>query len=528
MTITDTIKTIPLRAARVSVEPDAGPLITVTLPVTWDDAAARALLELSLTQAPLGLGDAISPWLSSIESSTGNAEEDRAKGAQRSVAFLELLLQRRVAPMAPFWQGQNDRQAGFVINVAAFCHSGIFDGHGFVAALRLICETLRDLSACITLQLNEELPLFDLPPDVAPFSSPQVSPRPLHAGTVLLTNLDAALAALGFLYDSTDGRDAACYICWMATSIARQDAGPVPLPPASCPIPALTEIGEQIRDEVDHADTALPSRPIVETGFSTPGPIDCILGVEACGFAPVFSTLTDSGSLRESTLARLGHRGFTPETALAAALYGQTPLPQPSAGAHLTMHRALAGFVDRMPARPDPSLHLTPRSRLERGQRRGLPKRLNGVSLRTAIGGQRLYLRTGEFDDGSLGEVTISTARGNSMVKGLIESFNQAVSIGLQYGVPLETFVEQFAYGRYGVGGTVEGDSTTHYATSITDYVFRNLAETYLGTSLPDAAPEAETDAMTSDDPFLPFAAERKSSRNVSAQNPYPSLKIVS
>ncbi len=60
------------------------------------------------------------------------------------------------------------------------------------------------------------------------------------------------------------------------------------------------------------------------------------------------------------------------------------------------------------------------------------------------------------------------------------------MSIGLQYGVPLDVYVDQFAYARYGIGGTVEGDAAATHASSITDYVFRSLSETYLGVKLPD------------------------------------------
>lgn len=506
MTMMETIKALPLRSARISADPDTGPLGSVTLPITWDDVSARAMLDLSLSQGPLTFDDAIMPWLTMIQA---NIRGDENLGVERSREFLDLLLQRQVAPTAGLWQGQHDRQGGFIVNVASFCGHGVFDGPGYVAALRRVCDTLREIHAHAGTQLNGELPLFDTPEEAdISAAPPEDALLPRRAGTLLLTNIDAALAALGFDYDSDAGRDAACYMAWLTTSVARQNAGPVPLPPASCPIAGLAAIGEQIRDEIDHADDSLPSQPLIETGFSAPGPIDCILGVDACGFTPIFSPLNENGALRASTLARLAYKGFTPETALAAAFAGQTPFTQPDISAHLAMHRAVAGFVDRMPARPDPTLVLSPQSRLERGQRRLLPHRLNGVSMRVSIGGQRLYLRTGEFDDGSLGEVTINAARGNSMVKGLIDSFNQAVSIGLQYGVPLDVYVDQFAYARYGIGGTVEGDAAANHASSITDYVFRSLSETYLGVKLPDISPESEHDPMSSADPFLPFEAD--------------------
>jgi hypothetical protein len=92
-----------------------------------------------------------------------------------------------------------------------------------------------------------------------------------------------------------------------------------------------------------------------------------------------------------------------------------------------------------------------------------------------------VLLRTGEYDDGSLGEVVIALSKEGAAFKGLMEAFATAVSLGLQHGVTLETFVEAFTFTRFGPAGAVEGDPAVKHATSFLDYAFRHLASNYLG-----------------------------------------------
>ncbi len=92
-----------------------------------------------------------------------------------------------------------------------------------------------------------------------------------------------------------------------------------------------------------------------------------------------------------------------------------------------------------------------------------------------------MLLRTGEYDDGSLGEIVIALSKEGAAFKGLMEAFATAVSLGLQHGVTLETFVEAFTFTRFGPAGAVEGDPAVKHATSFLDYAFRHLAANYLG-----------------------------------------------
>ncbi len=140
------------------------------------------------------------------------------------------------------------------------------------------------------------------------------------------------------------------------------------------------------------------------------------------------------------------------------------------------MHDAVAPFVHAMPARPEPV-----RQPLHAVRRRELPARRAGYTQKAAVGGHRLFLRTGEYDDGTLGEVFIALHKEGAAFRGLMDNFAIAVSLGLQHGVPLEAYVEAFTFTRFGPAGAVEGDPAVAQATSLLDYAFRHLAANYLG-----------------------------------------------
>jgi ribonucleoside-diphosphate reductase alpha chain len=116
-----------------------------------------------------------------------------------------------------------------------------------------------------------------------------------------------------------------------------------------------------------------------------------------------------------------------------------------------------------------------------RPERRVLPHRRKGYTQKARVGGHKIYLRTGEYEDGSLGEVFIDMHKEGSAFRSLMDSFAIAISLGLQYGVPLEEFVETFTFTRFEPSGVVEGNEAIKIATSILDYLFRELAISYLG-----------------------------------------------
>jgi ribonucleoside-diphosphate reductase alpha chain len=118
---------------------------------------------------------------------------------------------------------------------------------------------------------------------------------------------------------------------------------------------------------------------------------------------------------------------------------------------------------------------------VHRNERRKLPHRRKGYTQKSIVGGHKVYLRTGEYEDGSLAELFIDMHKEGSAFRSLMNNFAIAVSIGLQYGVPLEEFVEAFTFTRFEPAGMVEGNETIKMATSIVDYIFRELAISYLG-----------------------------------------------
>ena len=117
----------------------------------------------------------------------------------------------------------------------------------------------------------------------------------------------------------------------------------------------------------------------------------------------------------------------------------------------------------------------------QRAERRRLPQRRKGYTQKAIVGGHKVYLRTGEYEDGRLGEIFIDMHKEGAAFRSLMNNFAIAISIGLQYGVPLEEFVEAFTFTRFEPAGIVEGNDAIKMATSILDYIFRELAISYLG-----------------------------------------------
>ena len=114
-------------------------------------------------------------------------------------------------------------------------------------------------------------------------------------------------------------------------------------------------------------------------------------------------------------------------------------------------------------------------------KRRKLPHRRNGYTQKAVIGGHKLYLRTGEYDDGTVGEIFLDMHKEGAAFRSLMNSFAIAISLGLQHGVPLEEFVEAFIFTRFEPNGMVSGNDAIKMSTSIIDYIFRELAISYLG-----------------------------------------------
>tara|TARA_B100001564_G_C20609135_1_gene656690 strand:- start:617 stop:1441 length:825 start_codon:yes stop_codon:yes gene_type:complete len=118
---------------------------------------------------------------------------------------------------------------------------------------------------------------------------------------------------------------------------------------------------------------------------------------------------------------------------------------------------------------------------LKNSKRDRLPHRRKGYTQKASINNHKVYLRTGEYMDGSLGEIFIDMHKEGAAFRSLMNNFAIAVSIGLQYGVPLEEFVEAFTFTKFEPSGEVKGNAEIKFSTSILDYIFKELAISYLG-----------------------------------------------
>ena len=114
------------------------------------------------------------------------------------------------------------------------------------------------------------------------------------------------------------------------------------------------------------------------------------------------------------------------------------------------------------------------------GKRFGMPDRRKGYIQKASIGSHKIYLHTGEYEDGKIGEIFIDTSKEGELVKALMNNFAIAISLGLQYGVPLDEFVNAYVDTKFEPSGKVFGNDRILSATSILDYIFRELAISYL------------------------------------------------
>ena len=114
------------------------------------------------------------------------------------------------------------------------------------------------------------------------------------------------------------------------------------------------------------------------------------------------------------------------------------------------------------------------------GKRFSMPDRRKGYIQKASIGNHKVYLHTGEYEDGKIGEIFIDTSKEGELVKALMNNFAIAISLGLQYGVPLDEFVNAYVDTKFEPSGKVAGNDRILSATSILDYIFRELAISYL------------------------------------------------
>ncbi|HYE42921.1 MAG TPA: hypothetical protein VEA15_05950 [Caulobacteraceae bacterium] len=170
---------------------------------------------------------------------------------------------------------------------------------------------------------------------------------------------------------------------------------------------------------------------------------------------------------------------------------------QPPVGLELVIPRTEPLRSEAPRAAPEPAPARTVERVVEKvverdRARRKLPDRRKGYIQKAAVGGHKVYLHTGEYDDGELGEIFLDMHKEGAAFRSLMNNFAIAISIGLQYGVPLDEFVDAFVFTRFEPAGRVTGNDSIKSATSILDYIFRELAVSYLDRAdLANADPDA-------------------------------------
>jgi ribonucleoside-diphosphate reductase alpha chain len=151
-------------------------------------------------------------------------------------------------------------------------------------------------------------------------------------------------------------------------------------------------------------------------------------------------------------------------------------------------------------------------------KRRRMPDRRGGYTQKAIVGGHKVYLRTGQYDDGTIGEIFVDMHKEGAAFRSLMNNFAIAVSLGLQHGVPLEEYVDAFTFTRFEPNGPVVGHENIKMATSILDYIFRELAVSYLGRyDLAQVQPSQQIDAMGPDPEYTAEEDGETSYRTVPA-----------
>ncbi len=269
------------------------------------------------------------------------------------------------------------------------------------------------------------------------------------------------LAALGFTRAQIE--EANLYVCGAMTLEGAPHLRPEHLPVFDCANPC-GRIGKRSLSWESHIRMLAAAQPFISGAISKTINMPNSASVEDCKRAYEMSW---SLALKANALYRDGSKLSQP---LATSLLTDEDLEDlkddsvpPGERAKVVAER----IVERVVTGPT--------------RRHKLPQRRKGYTQKALVGGHKVYLRTGEYDDGSLGEIFIDMHKEGAAFRSLMNNFAIAISIGLQYGVPLEEFVDAFTFTRFEPFGRVEGNDAIKMATSILDYIFRELAVSYLG-----------------------------------------------
>jgi ribonucleoside-diphosphate reductase alpha chain len=271
------------------------------------------------------------------------------------------------------------------------------------------------------------------------------------------------LAELGF--SRGDIEAANTYCCGAMTLEGAPHLKPEHLPVFDCANPC-GRLGKRCLSVDSHIRMMAAAQPFITGAISKTINMQNAATVEDCKAAYMLSWRL---GLKATALYRDGSKLSQP---LASNLFGDDAEDK------------AAELYERSPAERVPLVaeRIVERiiERVARPERRELPHRRKGYTQKARVGGHKIYLRTGEYEDGALAEVFIDMHKEGSAFRSLMDCFAIAISLGLQYGVPLERFVDQFTFTRFEPSGIVEGNDAIKMSTSILDYIFRELAISYL------------------------------------------------
>ena len=302
------------------------------------------------------------------------------------------------------------------------------------------------------------------------------------------------LAALGFARAEIDAANSFC--CGAMTLEGAPHLKPEHLAVFDCANPC-GRIGKRALSVDSHIRMMAAVQPFISGAISKTINMPNAATVEDCKDAYMLSwrlglkatALYRDGSKLSQPLASSLFGDDEEAEERAAELFAQSPAQRVPLVAERIVERVVERVVEKV---------------VQRGERRRLPNRRKGYTQKATVGGHKVYLRTGEHEDGRLAEVFIDMHKEGSAFRSLMHNFAIAISMGLQYGVPLEEFVESFTFTRFEPSGIVEGNDAIKMATSILDYIFRELAISYLdrgdlahvqpGDLLPDAVGKGEAE----------------------------------
>ncbi|MTI08762.1 vitamin B12-dependent ribonucleotide reductase [Curvivirga aplysinae] len=269
------------------------------------------------------------------------------------------------------------------------------------------------------------------------------------------------LAYLGF--SKADIEAANSHVCGTMTLEGAPGLKEEHLPIFDCANPC-GKLGKRFLNTESHIRMMAASQPFISGAISKTINMPNSATVEECGESYMLSWQL---GLKANALYRDGSKLSQP---LSAALLDDDDLAEeiaestPVAAAPIVAEKIVERIIEK---------HIVNREKL--------PDRRKGYTQKAVVGGHKVYLRTGEYEDGSLGEVFLDMHKEGAAFRSLMNNFAIAISIGLQYGVPLEEYVDAYTFTRFEPSGMVEGNDAIKMSTSVLDYVFRELAISYLG-----------------------------------------------